>query len=285
MKSLIIKAMLWIVGGSVVFVGSLFGFLAIQGRTSAKELSQLPILSMFIAAPPESNEPAPAEGEFEGAETAGGGTVGPTGTASPTSESGKVAAGTSKTTTGPGAVTASLPPRPKPNQMLRGARTDSTPFTGTELERMASELRQALQATVQRERALDERERTLERIGKDLEERRSQLDRMLLQLENEAANTRDERDRFQGEIVLLESAEKQNLRKLADKYQVMKAEEAAVVLSELEFDDIVKIISQMSNDRQVGKILGSMNPQLAASVTEKLMKLIDKSQTDGQGKK
>lgn len=265
MKSLIIKALLWIVGGSVVFVGSLFGFLAMQGRTSAQELARLPILSLFVAAPPDA--------KAEAAETAGGDSQEPEREAS--DDRATEALGTppidpsSERSTPAGARDVPIP-----------AASDGLPFTPTELERMTTELREALAATSQRERALDERERALDRVAEDLEERRAQLERMLLDIENRAADVQDQRARFQREIVLLQEAEKENLRRLADKYSVMKADEAARVLAELEFGDIVKIVSQMSNDRQVGKILGAMNPELAASVTEKLMQLVEDGQED-----
>ncbi|MEQ8768576.1 MAG: hypothetical protein RL885_32015 [Planctomycetota bacterium] len=256
MKSLIIKAILWIVGGSVVFVASLFGFLAIQGRTSAKELSRLPILSLFIAAPPGEEEGA--EGEEGGPEETdvGAPDAAPSDSVTATSRQG---ADTTSPAKGPSSGT---------------TMNNGSPFANGELERMAASLRQALQRSSLREQSLDERERTLERIAQDLEERRSQIVALLDDLENEAADLRDERARFQSEMVRVEEAEKANLKKLGEKYQRMGGEDAARVLAQLELGQTVKILSQLE-DRAAAKILAAMDPELAAEVTEKLMKLVE----------
>lgn len=123
---------------------------------------------------------------------------------------------------------------------------------------------EVIQANEVRKKELDQKEEELKRkedrlktMERDLEEKIEELKRVQLRIDQQ--------------VTLRKDLEQQGILKLAKVYEGMPAEEAAKLIETMDRDVAVQVLSNMRG-RQAGKILASVNPEIASRISEQIVK-------------
>ncbi len=138
-------------------------------------------------------------------------------------------------------------------------------FSAAELENLRIQLEGEKEALRQKEDELQRMQSQVQSEVADLNALRSELEAL--------------REDIQKDLIVIQEDERQNLRSLSSLYAEMKAPVAVKVLSELEIETFVKILSLMPADASA-RILGELadlpdggSTRKAAEITEAIRKL------------
>jgi flagellar motility protein MotE (MotC chaperone) len=117
-------------------------------------------------------------------------------------------------------------------------------------------------------RAEEELERERERLNR----REQQIDMMRNELEEQRNELRRERERLEKLIDQSEELRGKRLKQLARVYGAMRPAEAAQILETLDDDLVIKILNNIRDDRQKGKIMGALSKAKASRISAKMGK-------------
>lgn len=182
-------------------------------------------------------------------------------------------------------VVGGLFPKPEPKPAEEGsagtAAAPKTPVTTTgglrpmsagEISRLMAEAERLCEEYKAKKERLNEHEHRLELLAKDLDRKRQEIETTKQAVEKAwQALCQRQRDLAKDEVTFLE-AEQQNLRKLGKMYESMKPDQAALAMRNLDETTAVKLLFIMS-ERTAGKVLGSMDTEMAAKISERMRRL------------
>ena len=182
-------------------------------------------------------------------------------------------------------VVGGLFPKPEPKPTEEGptetAGAPKTPMTTTgglrpmsagEISRLIAEAGRLREEYKAKKERLNEHKHRLELLAKDLDRKRQEIETSKQAVEKAwQALCQRQRDLAKDEVTFLE-AEQQNLKKLGKMYESMKPDQAALAMKSLDETTAVKLLFIMS-ERTAGKVLGSMDTEMAAKISERMRRL------------
>lgn len=136
-------------------------------------------------------------------------------------------------------------------------------FVKTDEEKDYEQMKQEMEEKLEKK---DAEIKQLENLTEDLETTIDQLNQEILKLENKLESN-EQLSEEQEELV---EGNKDELRQIARSFQNMKSKQAAAVLENMDQNDAIHILKEISNDGR-GKILEAMDPKKAAELTKLFM--------------
>lgn len=112
----------------------------------------------------------------------------------------------------------------------------------------------------------------LEQEREQLTRREQQIDMMRTELEEEREKLRRERERLEKLIEQSEDLRDKRVKQLARVYGAMRPVEAARILETLNDDLVIKVLNNIRDDRQKGKIMGALSGAKASRISVKMGK-------------
>lgn len=148
-------------------------------------------------------------------------------------------------------------PAANPTRSQRTTKKSAAPSaTGIDME--------IIQANEQRMKELDRKEEELKR-------REDRLQTLEQDLEQKIAELQRIQNRIDQQVELRKDLTEQGIVKLAKVYEAMPAEEAATLIETIDRDVAVLVLSKMRG-RQAGKVLASVDPEIASRISELIVK-------------
>jgi len=146
-----------------------------------------------------------------------------------------------------------------------------------ELDELVKELRQRMDLCRQKEIELQQEEKRMDMARRQLRRQAQELETLRIQLVAPLARLKEAQAEMRRTRVLLGKQEQANLKKMAARYEKMKSEAAAEIMTEMcrnnQVDDPVKILFLMS-ERSAAKVLAAMTDRkLAARLLERMKRI------------
>jgi flagellar motility protein MotE (MotC chaperone) len=146
------------------------------------------------------------------------------------------------------------------------------PLSAEEIAQLIQDLKQQRQALRARATELTREQKRLALHRQDLLKERKEIDSLRTQITSEWDAIKKARESIGERMAVMNSDEGKNLKKLAKTYESMKPDRAAAALGQLDEATVAKILYLM-RDRSVGKIMGALEADKAASLTIKMQNL------------
>ncbi len=155
----------------------------------------------------------------------------------------------------------------------------SKSMTEKQLKSLIYDIREKMTETRFTEKQLEMQEERIQTLREVVQEDIERLEKLRLELTAVIANLTQQEYNLQQTIIKINTVDKANMQTLALRYEKMKAAMASDIMVSMaknnQIKDAVMIIHYMSESKS-GKLLGtiaSLNPDLAASITQMLKKV------------
>lgn len=146
---------------------------------------------------------------------------------------------------------------------------DIRPLSTEEISQLIEALRKQRRIYLDQRGDFKREQRRLSMARADLAKERKAIDGLREKVANEWDEIRKAREDLKKQVAVLKGEETANLKKLAKQYEAMKPEKAAPILKQLSENTAAKIMYLM-RERNVGKILESLDEDAATRLSEKM---------------
>jgi len=118
--------------------------------------------------------------------------------------------------------------------------------------------------------ALQQERRDLEKERELLLEQQQRIDMLQRELDEQRKEIAKERKKFENVVNQNDELEQKRIRQLAKMYEAMRPAEAARILETLDDDLCMKILQNINDARQKGRILSSLSDSKASRISKKM---------------